>query len=791
MRAPLSWLKEFVDLESDPGLIADRLTAAGMKVEKVERPGADISGVVVAEVLAVLPHPGADRLVLVDVRLDSGERRVVCGAKNFAPGDKVPVALPGASVVGHPNFEARKIRGELSDGMLCSAAELGLSDDHSGILILPSGAPLGADVRGVVGLDETVFELEINPNRPDAMSLIGIAREAAACFGGTVRLPSPSFETGSQSVESFVSIEVEDRQGCPRYLGRVITGVVFGSSPDWAQRRLTAAGIRPISSVVDATNYALLVTGHPLHAFDLDRLTDRKIVVRRARGAELIVTIDGNTRSLDPDDLVIADAAAAVAIAGVMGGRESEVSETTTRVVLESAYFDPRSIYRTSRRHGLRSEASSRFERGVDPNGAGFAADLACSLIVEWAGGEVASDVIDVYPTVISNSPVTLRPERARALLGVSFTDDEMIGALNRLGLSPETKGDLIEVTPPTFRNDLKAEEDLIEEVARVLGYDRVPLTLPTGRSRAGVMAPTDRLVRKVRRTLAGAGLHEAWSSGLIGPQDLELAGNPPVVSLSNPLNQEQSLLRPSLLPGLAAAVVRNFARRNLDVRLFEVGRCFRPLGNLLPYEPLLLGVALGGVTAQRWDAPARELDLFDVKGVAEVLLRSLRINATFDEIVQPPFHPLRAAAVQVDSEQVGIIGELKPEIIERLDAPYRIVLGEFDLGRLLEMRGSGESVEEAGKYPAVLIDIAVSVPEAARAGDVTATATSAGGENLESIRLIDVYRGEQVGAGQKSLAFTLSFRRPDRTLTEKEALSARDAIFDALVRVHGATPRS
>lgn len=403
----------------------------------------------------------------------------------------------------------------------------------------------------------------------------------------------------------------------------------------------------------------------------------------------------------------------------------------------------------------------------------------------------MASGVIDVYPTVKSNSPVTLRPERARAVLGVSFTDDEMIGALNRLGLAPETRGDLIEVIPPTFRNDLKSEEDLIEEVVRVLGYDRVPLTLPSGRSRAAVISPKDRLVRRVRRTLAGAGLYEAWSSGLIGPQDLELAGNPPVVSLSNPLNQEQSFLRPSLLPGLAAAVVRNFARRNLDVRLFEVGHCFRPSGTLLPSEPLLLGVALAGVSAQRWDAPARELDLFDMKGVAEVLLKSLRINAIFDEIDQQPFHPLRAAAVKVDSEKVGIIGELKPEIIGSLDAPYRIVLAEFDLDRLLEMRGSGESVEKARKYPAVLIDIAVSVPEAARAGDVTATATSAGEENLESIRLIDVYRGEQVGAGQKSLAFALSFRRPDRTLTEKEALSARDAIFDALVRVHGAKPRS
>lgn len=791
MRAPLSWLKEFVDLEAEPRIIADRLTAAGMKVERVERLGADISGVVVGEVLEVLPHPGADRLVLVDVRLDSGERRVVCGAKNFVPGDKVPVALPGASVVGHSKFEARKIRGELSDGMLCSAAELGLSDDHSGILILPADAQLGEDVRGVVGLDETVFELEISPNRPDVMSLIGVAREAAASVGTQIRLPHPSLRPGPQSVESLVSIEVEDIQGCPRYLGRVITGVVFGSSPNWAQRRLTAAGIRPISAVVDATNYALLVTGHPLHAFDLDRVTGRKIVVRRARGGEKIVTIDGVTRTLDSDDLVIADAAMPVAIAGVMGGRESEVSETTTRVVLESAYFDPRSIYRSSRRHGLRSEASSRFERGADPNGVGFAADLACSLIVEWAGGEVASGEIDVYPSVIANSPVTLRPQRAREILGAEFSDEEMFGALDRLGLKPEVKGELIEVTPPTFRNDLKVEEDLIEEVARVLGYDRIPLTLPSGRHRAGVLASKDRLVRKVRRTLAGAGLYEVWSSGLIGPQDLDLAGNPSVVSLSNPLNQEQSLLRPSLLPGLVAAVVRNFARRNLEVRLFEVGRCFLPSGKLLPNEPLLAGFALGGVTTQRWDEPARELDLFDVKGVAEVLLRSLRISATFDEIVQPPFHPLRAASISVDSEQVGIIGELSPEIIQRLDVPYRIVVGEFALDRLLDLKGRSESAEETGKYPAVLIDIAISVPEAARAGDITDTAISAGGEILEGIRLIDLYRGEQVGVGQKSLAFSLSFRRPDRTLTEKEALKARDAIFDALVRMHDATPRS
>lgn len=798
MRVPLAWLADYVDLDGDPFDIAEKLTAAGMKVERIETPGEGIDGVVVGEVLEISPHPNADKLTLVQVQVADHQHAVVCGASNFKVGDRVPVALPGSHIPGLA-IERRKIRGEISDGMLCSARELGLGEDHNGILILAGDAPLGGDIRDVLGLNRAIFELEITPNRPDAMSLVGVAREVVACFGGALRLPDSTMPAGGGVPASdLASVTVEDQRGCPRYFAKIVTGIKVGPSPEWVQARLLSAGVRPISNVVDATNYVLLITGQPLHVFDLDLLEGNRIIVRSARDGEEITTLDGAHRALTSEDLVIADAVRPVAIAGVMGGSRSEVSDTTSRILLESAVFDPRRIFATGRRLDLRTEASARFERGGDPNGADWAAHLATRLIVEWSGGEAAEGEIDVYPSKIEMPPVTVRPHRARALLGVHISDQEMVDVLSRLDLEPSLSDELITVVPPTRRQDLRIEEDLIEEIARVTGYERIPATLPPGRSRSGSLPGSERALRKARSLLAGAGLFEARTSTLVGPKTLDPMGYPEdhparqALTLVNPLNREESMLRTSLLPGLLAVTARNLALRNLCVRLFEVGPCFiSSPGRHLPEEPLRLAVIVAGSSPQQWHEPQRSLDVFDAKGSIEALLTGFGLGPP--EVVpsnHPVFHPTRCARLEVDGNDIGVLGEIAPSVIRALDLPYVASAAELDLGALLAMVTLASAPEGSGKFPAVLQDLAVSVPEEVASSAVISTARRVGGEILEDVRVFDVYRGPQVGQGRKSLALAMRFRSRDRTLTEQEASGFKDKIAAKISEVHGGLVR-
>ncbi len=800
MLVPLSWLADYVTIDRDADSVAEALTSAGLKVEAIHRPGADIEGVVVGEVQAILPHPNADKLLAVEVTTGVSVRRIVCGAHNFSVGDKVPVALPGARLPGDVTISRATIRGEVSEGMLCSARELGVGDDHDGILVLPPDAELGGEVTKVLGLDDVILDIEVTTNRPDAMSLLGIAREVAAITGGHVTFPALRMNratAGRPPVDELAQVTVEDPAGSPRYLARVITGVTPGPSPEWVGKRLAAAGVRPISNIVDATNYALLVTGHPMHVFDLDKLSGSRIVVRRAAEGEQLVTIDGDRRDLVPDDLVIADAQAPVALAGIMGGKDTEVSAGTTRVLLESAYFDPASVLRSSKRHGLRSEASARFERGADPNNVPYAAELAAALIQEWAGGESAPGAIDVYAEPVEPWTLTLRPERANLVLGTDLGVEEMVDDLRRLGLNPVVDDGGIRVTVPTRRPDLRAEWDLIEEIARLTGYDRIPSRIPTG-ARVGGLSRPQRMARRVRNVLTGAGLFEAVTTAMIGPADLDRMGYPPghparaALRLANPLTVDESILRPSLLPGLVASAARNVARRNTCVRLFEVGRCFVPREtNLLPEEPLRLGIVIHGPTPQEWHTPSRELDFFDLKGVVEVLMEALRIDYTFGPTTRDPFTPGRAAALVAPAGAYGTIGELSPASAERYGFTNRVVVAELELGKLLELAQDPAEAKEPPKFPPVLLDLAVVVPDPVEATEVVELARSTGGHALVEVRIFDVYRGEQVGAGRKSLALSLTFLRPDRTLTQDEAVAARDAIAAALKARLGAEVRS
>lgn len=794
MKVPVSWLADFVDLPADPYELAEMLTTAGLKVESVRSPRRDLKNVVVAKVMAIHPHPNADRIRLVDVDEGSGKtRRIVCGAWNFEVGDRVALAVPGVRLPNGLQIAERKVRGELSEGMLCSAAELRLTEDAEGLLILPPSAVEGDEVSGALGLDEVVLDLEITPNRPDLMSLIGVAREVAAITSIQLKIPEVEIKEGSVRASDIVSLQVDDPIGCPRYLARVITDVTVGPSPEWVQRRLTSAGLRSISNVVDATNYALLVTGHPLHAFDLDRLDGQKIVVRRASQGELITTLDGAGRALEADDLVIADARRPVAIAGVMGGAESEVSGTTTSVLLEAAHFEPATISRTSRRYGLRSEASARYERGTDPNNVEFASALAASLIVEWAGGELSSGPVDFYPQPMQSRPVVLRTDRARAITGTGYSDDEMVVALARLGLAPRRSDGVITVDAPTRRQDLKIEEDLIEEIARLLGYDRVPSQLPASRSRAAALTPEQRLIRRMREVLAGSGLFEALTQSMIGPEHLKVLGfaEVPALEIAHPMTIDESLMRPSLLPGLVAGVQRNHSRRNLDVRLFEIGPVFIPSGNTLPDEPTRLGIVMSGVQRQSWLSKERLLDFYDLKGVVENLVGCLRIpEIRFEPVTLPPYHATRAAEVRSGTTVLGTFGELGEQVRERADLAHRIYAGEFDVDRMLELAMPPAPSSTTARFPAVLLDLSFAVKDDVRASDLVNVARESGGNDLEHVRIFDVYRGDQLDEGHRSIALSLIFRNPSRTLTEQEAISSRDAIAAELRERFGAEAR-
>ncbi len=624
MRAPLSWIRDFAPVDAPVPDIVSALNQLGLEVEGVEQPGEEITGVIAAQVLDVEKHPNADKLSLVDVTTGSGETRVVCGAPNVVAGMVVPYAPAGATLPGGFTLERRKIRGQVSDGMLCSAKELGLGEDHSGILGLDAAAELGVDVRELLGLDDVILDLAITPNRPDAMCIVGVARELAAHFSLDFTVPEPRVEIDPVAAGVFVnqeiSVEIEDETRCPRYLGRVAR-VTMGESPAWMAQRLVKAGMRPISNVVDVTNYVLLERNQPLHAFDLARLGGRGIVVRLAGDGETITTLDGVERALTREDLLICDAARAPqAVAGIMGGSTSEVSDGTTEILLESAYFERMGIARSSKRLKLRSESSARFERGIDPEAVARNADRAMELLVQVAGARVAPDVHDVYPVPVERQRIRLRASRVNAVLGTDLDDEDVWASLAPLGIELDTPApadgatddaDTVVAVVPTFRPDLDREIDLVEEVARRIGFDRIGRTLPDTHGQVGALTVRQRERRGVADALVGVGLSEAITLSLVAPGDLERAGAPldRVVRATNPLRAEESVLRTAILPGLLRAVAGNRAHGLADVALFEMGRVFlTPLDPAaaegpLPDEPEHVALGLGG---EHPAAPAR-----------------------------------------------------------------------------------------------------------------------------------------------------------------------------------------
>jgi len=789
VRVVLSWLREFCPTELPAEELAELLTSRGAEVERVERPWAGLSGVVVGRVLEVRDHPNSEKLCVARVQTGSGEQEVVVGVRNMAPGDLVPLAPPGASVPALPEpLAARELRGVVSNGMLCSPRELGISDDHGGILVLPDDPEPGRDLKELLGLDDAVLDVEVTPNRPDFLSVIGIAREVAAATGTPFSPPAPALEEDAEKAGDVATVEIRDLDRCPRYLARVIRGTADAPAPLRVQARLSAAGMRPISAVVDATNYAMLEVGQPLHAFDLALLRGPGIVVRRAEEGERLVTLDDQERALSADDLLICDAERPVAIAGVMGGAVAEVSASTTDVLLESASFERGGVQRTRRRIDLSTEASTRFERGVDPEAVPVGADRACELLGAWLGARVLAGVAEAG-SVPRRRRVAMRASRAGSLIGYPVTPAEAGEVFDRLGIPREVEGDEVSVEVPGYRVDLEREVDLIEEVARVQGYDRVGSTMPPLRQ-AGGIPETTAFRRRLRAALHRAGLREVRPIPFASEADLRLTGDADAIRVTNPLAADDAWLRTRLTPGLLRVLARNVARQVRSAAVFEVGTVFR-LVEGRPDERPKVAAAMTGAAEPDWWGSDRPLDLFDAKGALEALLADVGAPWSLGAPLAEPFHPGRSAWVEVGGERAGVLGELHPTVAATLDLPGRIALFELEVEVLARHAGGATGAVEVPRFPPVRRDLAFTMPLATPAGAVHAALREAGGDVVAEAVLFDVHEGPPLPEGTKSLAFGLDLRAPDRTLGGEEAAEAVARIVERLRRDFGAELRS
>ena len=803
MRVSYNWLKQYLDLEMPAEELAKRYTLAGLEYDEVITVGEEFSGVVVAKVLSCDKVEKSDHLHICQVDIGAAEPlNIICGAPNVREGLLVACAKVGAVLPGDFEISARKTFGYLSQGMLCSQKELGLSEDHSGIWELndyfpDADAPLGMDVVEALDIRDEVLIIELTPNRSDCLGMINLAREAAAYTGGPVHYPDLSYPEDGSKIEELISIEVADEQLCPRYLARLVQGVKIGPSPLWMQNYLRAAGMRPINNVVDISNFVMLEMNQPLHTFDYQSLRGQKILVRAAEPGEEMQTLDGKDRKFSGGEILICDDDGPVCVAGVMGGMNSEVTEQTTDILIEAAAFNPVSIRRTSRRLGIPSEASMRFEKGIDIASCDEAAKRAAQLMVKYCGGTAAQGKIDVCSAIPQPVQIILRAERVNHLLGTSFTLDEIQGVITALGFALEAAGDdALLVTVPTYRQDISLEVDLIEEVARIKGFDLIPKTLPLNETIGG-RTPKQELLRSLSNTCAACGLNEAVNYSFIHPGEADLLRLPAehpwrsTLAISNPLSEDQSVMRRSLLPGLLHTAERNMARRNLDLRFFETGMVFIPAAEtpekVQPQEVLTLGMLLAGTPTDNWHVKAAPYDYFTMKGIVERIALSLGIdNLKFARANEEYLHPGRSAVIILDSLQIGIIGELHPQVAENYQLSGRVIVAELSLEPLfLAALAQGNKDHSLPRYPASNRDIAVigscDIPEQ----EIAATIREAGGEYLRAVRLFDLYDQAPVPGGQRSLAYALDFRDDNRTLTDKEVDAAFAAIVKALADRH------
>ena len=817
MRVSYDWLKTMIDVPESPKELSDEYIRTGTEVEAIDVVGESYDHVVTAQVLEKTPHPDSDHMYVckvsvgdknVDAEGNPEPLQIVCGAQNFEAGDHIVTAMIGAVLPGDVKIKKSKLRGVVSMGMNCSARELGIGGDHSGIMILPEDAPVGMPFGEYYGSSDTVLDCEITPNRPDCLSMIGMARETGAIFDRDyhVELPSIKVETGRATADEL-TVAIADEGLCDRYVARIVRNVKVGPSPDWMVKRLNSLGIRPHNNIVDITNYVMMLTGQPLHAFDLSTFVERdgkrSVVVRAAKQDEEFQTLDGENRVLDAGMGLITDGERPVALAGVMGGMDSEITDGTVDVMVESACFNAGRTSHTSRDLSLISDASIRFERQVDETGCVDVANVTCALIEELAAGEVAPGYVDVYPAPKTIAPITLRYQRILDICGAPIERDFVERSLTRLGCTVESEGSDFQVTPPSFRPDLPREIDLIEEVLRLWGMGRVEATIPAAKNHIGGLTREQKLTRKVGQILRACGLNETTTFGFAAPGDLEKIhmsadGRGCPVVLMNPLVAEQTEMRRSLLPGLLQSVAYNEAHGTANVHLYEIGSLFHGRENAsLPRETQsVAGVLTGSWSDQTWNNTVDKLRFFAGKGIVEELLEQLRLPKVRFRVAEGEgyefLQPGRAAEVLSGGTVLGWVGEIHPEAREAMDIDQIVVAFELDLDKLIKGAHNQENYHEFSPFPAVQHDLAIVVPDEVTCEDLLQRITSAGGKLLENVRLFDVYRDPaRVGIGKKSMAFSLTYRSDDHTLTSDEVERAHSKIVTKVCKATGGEVRS
>jgi len=789
MRLTINWLKDFVDIDMEPEELAHLLTMTGLEVEEIQPCGHGLEGVVAARVISFEKHPNADRLSLCRVDTGGGEVDVVCGAPNLVKDMLTAYAPPGIQLPNGIAVRETKIRGQASRGILLAEDEMGLTDDHTGIIGLPSGCEPGTPVTRVMPLEDWALEIGLTPNRPDCASVMGVAREIAARTGKTLRRPEAELqEEPGPGIEEFTSVDTADPRGCPRYSAGLVRGVNLGPSPFWMRYRLHASGIRSISNVVDVTNYVMLETGQPLHAFDFHRLGENRIMVRRAREGEMFTTLDNQSRRLAASDLMICDGKGSVALAGVMGGLNSEIYEETRDVLVESACFDPLTIRKTSRRLGLQTEAAYRFERGVDIEGTVWALGRSMSLLSLLAGGKIVPGIIDNYPRPYSPRTIPLRVGKTNDFLGTNLKEETMAGFLRSLSLEiVGEEQDLIEVVPPSFRVDLEREVDLMEEVARMEGYDRIQVTLPAIRPEGEPDPPEVRLAARVRDAMAGFGFSEVINFSFVPAEFPDVLGAPAdsplrqAVGLLKPLTIEQAVMRTTLLHGLLQSAAVNIAHGERNLRLFEWGKVFfRDESRELPRERLCLAaLATGAWSSKGIYGEERAADFFDAKGVLEGLLESLGLREySFARGVTPPgYDPVLTAEVLLSGKIAGFVGEIASPVAEAFDlGPDKVFAVELDMPVLMDAASAVRAYEPITRYPAVWRDLTILVHKGVESSRIHGLISDE--DLVESVELIDLYQGERVGPSEKALTYRICYRSRERTLDRQEVGTVHEKIL-------------
>jgi phenylalanyl-tRNA synthetase beta chain len=795
MKFALSWLKEYVDFDDSVAGLADKLTFAGLEVEQIETLGGTFEGIVTGEVLAVEPHPNADKLRLCTVEYGAADKlQVVCGAPNVAVGGKYPFAAVGTTLPCGIKLKKAKIRSVESLGMLCAKDELGLGEDHSGLLVLDASLKPGTPLAAVMGPPETVFELEITPNRPDCLSIIGIAREVAAIYGKPLTMPVIELKESGLPVEKEVSVEVQDSGKCPRYTARVLKNTKIGPSPDWMKRRLEACGIRSINNVVDITNYVLLETGHPLHAFDYTLLKDGKIIVRHAAKGEKFTTLDGVERQLTDEMLVIADSGKAVALAGVMGGANTEIKDSTSTVLLESATFEPSGIRATAKALSLYSDSSYRFQRGVNADTVEWASRRAAALMAELAGAEVCKGIVDIYPAPKTKRQIPFRWLAACNLIGMDVpveTMKKIFKALEISILSADAGKAVLEI--PTFRDDLEREVDLIEEVARMNGVDKIPEKLPVAETVAGAHDDRVRAIAACRKNLVGLGAREIMNYTLVNHPLLDLFGKDDAAAreeLPHPISAEQSVLRTSLIPQMIESLGRNKSRQIDEAVFFEIGRTFAknpprpegtpPVEGTVQTEKVCLGLmgpaGRGALDKQR--AISEEEVFLWLKGLVCNLLAAQKVaDVRFEKLEAPAFETGRAVKVLSGKTEIGVLGLINSKARKEWRLKDPVAAAELNLEALISTAGKRSEVKDIPLYPSVERDFAFVVDEAVRHEEVLAAVQSAAPAELESVRLFDIFRGKALEKGKKSMAYSFGYRSPSGTLTDEKVNGFHEAV--------------